>query len=100
MPASGEGYPAARHVVEHLSRYEERYQLPVERDVEVMAVTSTPDGLVVHANSGDWKAGAVVSALGTWRAPVIPNYTGASSYIGVMRSARDTAREIGEFLKT
>lgn len=83
MPPSGEEYPPATHVVEYLRRYEERYQLPVERPVEVMAVTSAPDGLVVHTNSGDWKAGAVISATGTWRAPVIPNYPGLDSYKGM-----------------
>lgn len=83
MPASGEEYPAATHVVEYLRRYEERYQLPVERPIEVMSVTSAPDGLVVHTNSGDWKAGAIVSATGTWRATVIPNYLGLDSFKGV-----------------
>lgn len=79
MPPSGEEYPPARNVVEYLSRYEERYQLPVERPVEVIEVASASDGLVVHTNSGDWKAGAVVSATGTWRAPVIPRYPGLDS---------------------
>lgn len=83
MPSSGEEYPTVAHVVEYLRRYEERYQLPVERPVEVIAVASAPDGLVVHTNSGDWKAGAVVSATGTWRAPVIPDYPGLDSFKGV-----------------
>lgn len=89
MPASGAEYPPATHVVDYLRCYEERYQLPVERPVEVMAVTSAPGGLVVHTNAGDWKAGAVVSATGTWRAPVIPDYPGLASFKGVqMHSAQ------------
>lgn len=89
MPPSGEDYPSATHVVEYLTRYEERYQLPVERPIEVTAVTSVADGLMVHTSSGEWKAGAVVSATGTWRVPVIPNYPGLDSYKGLqIHSAR------------
>lgn len=82
MPPSGEEYPPANHVIDYLSRYEERYQLPVERPVEVIAVTHGEDSLVVHTDCGDWRAKAVISATGNWRTPVIPSYPGLDSYTG------------------
>lgn len=74
MPAGDHVYPQREEVVAYLSQYEERYQLPVERPVQVTAVHSTPDHLSVETDRGEWTARAVVSATGTWRAPFIPDY--------------------------
>ena len=69
------GYPLAGHVVEYLTRYEERYELDVRRPVSVESV-SRGDKLVVHTSDVDWSADHVISATGTWSRPFVPTYAG------------------------
>lgn len=70
------GYPLASHVVDYLTRYEDRYQLDVRRSVSVRSVSRSVDQLVVHTDSGDWPAEHVISATGTWSRPFVPHYPG------------------------
>jgi cation diffusion facilitator CzcD-associated flavoprotein CzcO len=78
-PWTGDGgYPLAAHVVDYLTRYEQRYRLAVLRPVAVQAVTRSDGGLLhVHSDRGDWLAEQVVSATGTWSRPFVPNYPGS-----------------------
>jgi cation diffusion facilitator CzcD-associated flavoprotein CzcO len=69
------GYPLAAHVVDYLTRYEERYDLDVRRPVSVESV-SRGDKLLVHTADGDWSADHVISATGTWSRPFVPTYPG------------------------
>ncbi|MCG8917715.1 ArsO family NAD(P)H-dependent flavin-containing monooxygenase [Actinokineospora sp. PR83] len=73
----GEGHPTAEHVVDYLTAYEKRYDLPIHRGETVTAVESTGDGLLVTSDSGQWHAGAVISATGTWWRPFLPTVPGA-----------------------
>ncbi|MFB7708855.1 ArsO family NAD(P)H-dependent flavin-containing monooxygenase [Streptomyces sp. NPDC056105] len=83
MPAQrGEEYPDTGHVVEHLSQYEQRYQLPVHRPVRVQAVRRDGRWLQVETDSGNWSARAVVSATGTWWRPFLPAVLGRDVYRG------------------
>src|SRR5687768_9975811 len=43
MPSTINGYPTRGHVVDYLTRYEQRYELPVRRPVRVQAVRRTDD---------------------------------------------------------
>jgi cation diffusion facilitator CzcD-associated flavoprotein CzcO len=70
------GYPLAAHVVDYLTRYEERYDLQVRRPSRVDSVTRADQGLVVHAGEDTWQAEHVVSATGTWSRPFVPAYPG------------------------
>jgi putative flavoprotein involved in K+ transport len=81
-PQTGHTYPDARHVVQYLTDYEYRYDLPVIRPVEVRAVHREPDGLRVESASGTWRARAVISATGTWWRPFIPAIKGQESFGG------------------
>lgn len=84
MPAKpGIDYPTRDDVLEYLAAYEQRYQLPVERPVEVLAVNSVDGGLEVVTDRGVRKARMVVSATGTWSQPFIPDYPGRSMFGGV-----------------
>ncbi|MEU3441424.1 FAD-dependent oxidoreductase [Streptomyces griseoincarnatus] len=67
MPAqAGETYPGAGHVVDYLADYEKRYALPVQHGTRVDAVRRDADRLLVEADSGTWRARAVISATGAW----------------------------------
>ena len=83
------GYPPRDHVVDYLTRYEDRYTLAVRRPVRVSSVTSDGDGLVVASSAGSYRARAVVSATGTWRRPFWPRYPGQADFGGRQLHAAD-----------
>lgn len=75
-----DGFPPASHVVDYLSEYERRYELPIQRPVRVTNVAH--DG-TLFTISGDtpagqaaWVAPTVVAATGTWESPFVPHYPG------------------------
>ncbi|MCX2946770.1 ArsO family NAD(P)H-dependent flavin-containing monooxygenase [Lentzea sp. NEAU-D7] len=72
MPPFSDGYPTAQHVVDYLTAYEKRYDVPVHRSVQVSAVSRAEDGLLVHTDAGTWTARHVISATGTWWRPFRP----------------------------
>ncbi|MFD7430149.1 ArsO family NAD(P)H-dependent flavin-containing monooxygenase [Streptomyces sp. NPDC059818] len=83
MPARpGPEYPGAGHVVEYLSDYEQRYDLPVHRPVRVRRVRRDGDRLRVETDKGVWSARAVVSATGTWWRPFLPAVPGRNAFAG------------------
>lgn len=99
-PPTGEGFPPAAHVVDYLTRYEHRYQLPVHHGVRATAVRRAdddPDGrLLVETTAGAWAARAVVSATGTWGRPFVPRYPGMETFAGrQLHSSRYTGGPAG-----
>ncbi|MFC6091556.1 NAD(P)-binding domain-containing protein [Saccharothrix lopnurensis] len=64
----GDGYPTAQHVVDYLTAYEKRYELPVERGVRVRSVRRVDSGYDVDGRFAE----AVISATGTWWRPFVP----------------------------
>ncbi|WP_445525727.1 ArsO family NAD(P)H-dependent flavin-containing monooxygenase [Streptomyces cyslabdanicus] len=83
MPAqAGETYPDAGHVVEYLTDYEKRYDLPVVHGTLVDAVRLDGDRLLAEADSGTWRAKAVISATGTWSRPFLPAVPGRGVFTG------------------
>ncbi|MEU7316493.1 ArsO family NAD(P)H-dependent flavin-containing monooxygenase [Streptomyces sp. NPDC007083] len=83
MPVQpGRTYPEATHVVDYLAQYEQRYQLPVQRPVQVGAVRREDGFLRVEGDTGTWRARAVISATGTWRRPFVPAAPGQDVFAG------------------
>jgi putative flavoprotein involved in K+ transport len=78
MPAwTGDGHPPAAHVVDYLTKYEDRYQLGVRRGVPVSSVRhGDRSRLEVRTDDGNWLADHGISATGTWSRPFIPTYPG------------------------
>lgn len=89
MPRAAEGYPTRNEVIDYLTRYEQRYGLPVKRPCEVNAVTVHGDGLKVETGGSCWQARALVSATGTWRRPYVPAYPGAERFEGLQLHSAD-----------
>ncbi|QCX27677.1 ArsO family NAD(P)H-dependent flavin-containing monooxygenase [Nocardioides jishulii] len=80
------GFPTRDHVVDYLTRYEERYDLRVQRPQRVESVSradDSPDGRL-HVATGDRTLSArhVVSATGTWDRPFWPVYPGMRDFVG------------------
>ncbi|MFN3734178.1 ArsO family NAD(P)H-dependent flavin-containing monooxygenase [Comamonas testosteroni] len=82
MPPSGEQYPGRDHVVDYLRKYEQRYELKIERPVRVTGIEPTEQGFQVNAGARTWHSRAVVLATGTWRNPFVPNAEGLTSFKG------------------
>jgi hypothetical protein len=83
MFPAGDEYPTREQTIDYLGGYEARYGLNVRRPVRVSAVHRDGDGFRVETDAGEWRAGAVVSATGTWAAPVVPVVEGREIYGGV-----------------
>ncbi|MGN9761054.1 ArsO family NAD(P)H-dependent flavin-containing monooxygenase [Streptomyces sp. SD31] len=81
-PQTGEEYPDADHVVAYLRDYEKRYELPIERPVQVIGVHRDAELLRVETDSGTWHARAVISATGTWWRPFLPAVPGRGVFEG------------------
>lgn len=94
MPsADGDDFPPAAHVVDYLTRYEHRYDLPVHHGARVRAVRRADDDptgrLHVETTGGTWSARVVVSATGTWGRPFIPTYPGMDVFAGTQLHSAD-----------
>ena len=87
------GFPPRDHVVDYLTRYEERYDLQVLRPHRVTSVRradADPNGrLVVAADALTLAARGVVSATGTWERPFWPSYPGMGEFTGRQLHAVD-----------
>lgn len=83
MEGGPDHYPTRDEAVEYLRRYEERFELPVERPVRVISVRRMGEGLRVETDRGGWLASAVVSATGSWDRPYVPPYPGRERFRGV-----------------
>ncbi|SEG97391.1 Predicted flavoprotein CzcO associated with the cation diffusion facilitator CzcD [Nonomuraea solani] len=82
-PGSDGDRPAAEVVPEYYEHYERSVGLDVLRPARVTAVRRGVDGrLVVESDAGEWSAGAVVNATGTWTRPHWPYYPGAADFTG------------------
>lgn len=89
-PSRSDGFPTRDEVIDYLTRYEERYQFPIERPCLVETVERTGDRLLVRLkDQRTVSARAVVSATGTWGAPYIPDYPGSALFGGVQLHSAD-----------
>jgi putative flavoprotein involved in K+ transport len=79
-----DGYPSRDAAVRYLAEYERRYELPVERPVLVHGVHRADGGYRLDTSRGDVRARAVVSATGTWSAPVLPSLPDQAKFRGVL----------------
>lgn len=82
-PSADDLYPGAAHVVDYLTRYEQRYELPVVRPVRVTSVSRDAQGwFAVRTDAGRVRARAVISATGTWSTPYVPPLPGRETFTG------------------
>ena len=89
FPPGPDEYPTRDETLAYLAAYERRFAIPVERPVRVDGVARDGDRLRLDTSAGPLRARAVVSATGTWAAPVIPALPGRASFGGtVLHSSR------------
>ncbi|WP_084682706.1 ArsO family NAD(P)H-dependent flavin-containing monooxygenase [Pseudomonas psychrophila] len=81
MPAVSEETPRRDDVVDYLTQYEKRYNLPIIRSTWVSRVDKIEDSLRVVSGNRYWHAKALISATGTWNRPFIPRYLGQELFL-------------------
>ena len=89
MPTTADTYPTRDEVIAYLSAYEQRYQFPVVRPVQVDHFELQQGDLNVYAGDRYWRAKAVVSATGTCGQPYIPKYQGVENFEGLQLHSAD-----------
>jgi putative flavoprotein involved in K+ transport len=73
FPGDPDTYPGRDEVVEYLTRYAERFNLPVQFDSEVLAVRADDDGgFVIELRDRAYAADQVVIATGPFQTPRVP----------------------------
>jgi putative flavoprotein involved in K+ transport len=82
LPKSDNEYPSVAQVIDYLSQYEKRYNLPIVRPVQVQQATFNGEMYKLETNQGNWQAEAVVSTTGSWSKPYIPDYPGKNLFTG------------------
>lgn len=82
-PPDHAGYPTRDDVLDYLTRYEARYQLPIGRPVRVETVARAGERLEITTDKGRFAARHLVSATGTWSQPYIPPIGGRELFRGV-----------------
>jgi hypothetical protein len=85
-PAVDPREPSSEFLTRYFRDYEEELGLSVLRPVKVTSVSREDDDpagrLLVSTSKGDWNAGAVINATGTWTRPFWPIYPGQSTFHG------------------
>lgn len=89
MPKTEHTFPLREHVVEYLTKYEQHYQLPIERCVEVIEATKEDNVFKVQTTNGLYHAKAIISATGTWGKPFIPSLPGRDTFAGLQVHSAD-----------
>ena len=82
-PLDHGGFPTRDDVIGYLGRYEQRYELPIDRPVQVIEVEHGDDSLIIRTDRGGYRAAQVVSATGTWSQPYIPQFPGRELFEGL-----------------
>ncbi|MCP2044878.1 ArsO family NAD(P)H-dependent flavin-containing monooxygenase [Pontibacter sp. HSC-36F09] len=80
MPESKAPFPSREEVIDYLTKYEQRYEFPIERPVQVQEVCFRDGLFEVRSAHKTYLARTVISATGTFRKPFIPNYQGAETF--------------------
>ena len=96
MPQGADEYPHKDAFIEYLTKYETRYDLPIERSVRVETVSRSDNGFMVKTDGGSYSARVVISATGTAQNPFIPDYEGREDFEGLQIHSADY-RDPGPF---
>jgi Predicted flavoprotein involved in K+ transport len=83
MPGGSDYYPTGDEVIAYLRSYEQKYNFPIIRGEQVIAVRKDGDQFQVQTSKHTYKAKVIVSATGTFTKPYIPVMKGIEHFNGV-----------------
>jgi len=76
-------------VPDYFAAYEQRFEVPVFRPVQVKVVCQRGDRFRIKTDRGDFSARGIINATGTWETPYIPHYPGQGLFKGRQLHTRD-----------
>jgi len=82
MPKSKDEYPHKNHVIEYLKDYEEKYNLNIERPINVTKVKKNGEIFEIESDKKLFQSKTIIAASGTWANPVIPEFKGIDKFKG------------------
>lgn len=82
MPKTKNEFPKREEVIDYLCAYEDRYELPIQRSVEVQEVTKKGESFIIKTNEATYQSKAVISASGTFKTIFIPSVKGRAKFQG------------------
>lgn len=82
MTGGSDYYPTRDVAIEYLKYYEQKYQLPVKRPVDVFQVRKEYSGFRVETSEGTYITKVVVNATGSFNNPITPPFTGIELFQG------------------
>ncbi|MPQ98266.1 SidA/IucD/PvdA family monooxygenase [Modestobacter sp. I12A-02628] len=82
QPAAPPDTPASELMSAYFADYEQVFELPVRRPVQVRAVRADDHGFRLDTSEGWWTARGLVNATGTWTRPFVPSYPGRADFRG------------------
>lgn len=95
MNGGSDYYPSRDEAIEYLKRYESKYDFPIKRGEDVVAVRKDGDQFIVESSTAIYKAKAIVSATGTFGNPYTPRIQGMDLFKGVkIHSSQYNAADI------
>jgi putative flavoprotein involved in K+ transport len=83
MPGTEHDYPKKKEVLEYLCDYERRYDLPIQRPVQVESIEKDTSGFRLLTQQGTLTTRAIISCTGTWTRPFIPDVPGRNTFQGL-----------------
>lgn len=84
MAGGADYYPTRDETIEYIKAYEQKYDLPVKRPVEVLAVKKSANGFLLETSDGIYLAKALVSSTGSFNNPFIPEIPGINDFQGTV----------------
>jgi putative flavoprotein involved in K+ transport len=82
MPKAEDEFPSKQHVLDYLSQYQSRYNLPISHGITVTDVKKEGDVFLLATSQGDYQSRSVISATGTFQNPFIPSVAGKDLFKG------------------
>ncbi|WP_421873965.1 ArsO family NAD(P)H-dependent flavin-containing monooxygenase [Marinoscillum sp.] len=82
-------YPTREEMIQYLTDYEKHYRLKVQRPIEVKSVTKEGELFYLNTDGGDYRCKVLISTTGSFKKPIIPDFTGLDSFNGsIIHSAK------------
>lgn len=82
MAGSGDYYPTRDEAIKYLKSYERKYNLPIQRPVEVFEVSKENNEFILRTSKAPYRANTVVSATGSFVNPYVPEFAGMDRFKG------------------
>jgi putative flavoprotein involved in K+ transport len=89
MTGGADYYPTRDEAIEYIKKYEEKYNFPIKRPVQVITVQKEDEIFKLETSDGIYSSKAIVSATGSFRNPFVPDIPAYNEFAGkIIHSAQ------------